>query len=223
MAKDFQSQIVVDGYDTHIQKLIPGYALVHQQIHAILDASMTKETHVLIVGCGTGYEISYLLKHYPNWQFTAIDPSLTMLEKAKTLLTQQQGFERIRFIHGDTSQLDQAEKFDVALAILVAHFIPEAQKLQFFTEIQTSLKLGAMLLTYDLMQAKTGQDLNVMRCFAVLNGLSESQSQKMIQRLNDDFALIEKEAYQTLLERAGFHKVMTYCQQLSYYGFLAQK
>ncbi len=28
MAKDFQSQTVVDGYDEHIRKLIPGYELV---------------------------------------------------------------------------------------------------------------------------------------------------------------------------------------------------
>ena len=36
MAKDFQSQTVVDGYDQHIRKLIPGYELVHLQIQAIL-------------------------------------------------------------------------------------------------------------------------------------------------------------------------------------------
>ncbi len=56
MAKDFQSQTVVDGYDQHIRKLIPGYELVHLQIQAILKTHLPEHAHVLIVGCGTGYE-----------------------------------------------------------------------------------------------------------------------------------------------------------------------
>ena len=54
MAKDFQSQTVVDGYDQHIRKLIPGYELVHLQIQAILKTHLPEHANVLIVGCGTG-------------------------------------------------------------------------------------------------------------------------------------------------------------------------
>ena len=36
MAKDFNSPQVVEGYDEHIRKLIPGYELTHQQVDAIL-------------------------------------------------------------------------------------------------------------------------------------------------------------------------------------------
>ena len=85
MAKDFQSQTVVDGYDQHIRKLIPGYELVHLQIQAILKTHLPKHAHVLIVGCGTGYELSYLLAQHPTWSFTAVDPSLTMIEKAQQI------------------------------------------------------------------------------------------------------------------------------------------
>ncbi len=31
MAKDFNSPKVVEGYDVHIRKLIPGYEVIHQQ------------------------------------------------------------------------------------------------------------------------------------------------------------------------------------------------
>ncbi len=35
MAKDFNSPKVVEGYDVHIRKLIPGYEVIHQQVDAI--------------------------------------------------------------------------------------------------------------------------------------------------------------------------------------------
>ena len=67
MAKNFNSQHVVDGYDVHIRKLIPGYEVVHQQIQALLKTYVNEHAHVLIVGCGTGYELGYLLQLFPNW------------------------------------------------------------------------------------------------------------------------------------------------------------
>lgn len=73
MAKDFKSQSVVDGYDLHIRKLIPGYEVVHQQIQALLKTYVKEHAHILIVGCGTGYELGYLLQLFPHWTFTATD------------------------------------------------------------------------------------------------------------------------------------------------------
>lgn len=60
LAKDFSSQQVVDGYDQHIRKLIPGYEVVHQQILALLKAHLPERANILIIGAGTGYELGYL-------------------------------------------------------------------------------------------------------------------------------------------------------------------
>lgn len=86
MAKDFTSLKVVEGYDAHIRKLIPGYEVIHLQVDAILQSVLPPNAHILIVGCGTGYELEYLLKRHPDWKFTAVDPSLTMLQKPKNRL-----------------------------------------------------------------------------------------------------------------------------------------
>lgn len=50
MAKDFNSQKVVERYDQHIRCLIPGYELMHQQVDAILQASLRCDAHILVVG-----------------------------------------------------------------------------------------------------------------------------------------------------------------------------
>jgi tRNA (cmo5U34)-methyltransferase len=152
MAKNFHSELVVANYDEHIRKLIPGYELVHQQIDAILTTHLPEIAHILVVGCGTGYELSYLLQRHPNWTFTAIDPSATMLEQAQKNIGLDLGSQRIRFIQTDTQSLNQDNQFDAALAILVAHFIPSENKTEFFQDISDSLKTDGILLTYDLMQ-----------------------------------------------------------------------
>ena len=107
MAKDFHSAIVVAGYDSHIRKLIPGYELVHQHINAILSSHLPETARILIVGCGTGYELQYLLQQHPQWQFTTIDPSLNMLQQAEKNIQSVTGYERVRFIQADTHQFAQ--------------------------------------------------------------------------------------------------------------------
>ena len=133
--------MVVASYDDHIRKLIPGYELVHQQIEAILSTELPENAHILIVGCGTGYELSYLLQQHPNWTFTAIDPSAAMLEQARKQLSIG-AEQRVQFIQCTTQELDQQNSFDAALAILVVHFIPEPQKSDFFRLSIRALKLA---------------------------------------------------------------------------------
>jgi tRNA (cmo5U34)-methyltransferase len=123
MAKDFSSQQVVEGYDQHIRKLIPGYEVVHQQIQALLKTYLPESAHILVVGCGTGYELGYLLQTFPNWHFTATDLSAAMLDKARTSLQDLNVDHRVDFHLGDVHELENIVSFDAALSILVTHFV----------------------------------------------------------------------------------------------------
>ena len=146
MAKDFNSPKVVEGYDEHIRKLIPGYEVIHLQVDAILQSVLKPNAHILIVGCGTGYELEYLLKRHPNWKFTAVDPSLTMLQKAQEQVEILGKATQVTFVHGETSALPLESCFDAALSILVAHFIADDIKPAFFKDIYDRLKEKALLL-----------------------------------------------------------------------------
>lgn len=223
MAKNFHSEVVVASYDDHIRKLIPGYELVHQQIEAILSTELPENAHILIVGCGTGYELSYLLQQHPNWTFTAIDPSAAMLEQARKHLASTGAEQRVQFIQCTTQELDQQNTFDAALAILVAHFIPEPQKSDFFQAIYQSLKAGRIALTYDLMQPEGENELKVMQKMAQQTGLSVQQSENMLARLQQDFFLISAEDSNELLTKVGFKQHKIYSQIMNYCGFLLRK
>ncbi|MCY1406726.1 tRNA (cmo5U34)-methyltransferase [compost metagenome] len=223
MAKDFNSPKVVDGYDEHIRKLIPGYEVIHQQVDAILQSVLKPNSHILIVGCGTGYELEYLLKRHPNWKFTAVDPSLTMLQKAQEQVELLEKSSQVTFIHGETSALPLENCFDAALSILVAHFIADDIKPAFFKDIYNRLKENAVLLTYDLMTCINPQQLQALRYLCLAQGLTEEQCQKMLERMAQDFFSLTTEGYIKLLQKSGFESVQSYAQVLTYQGFIAKK
>lgn len=223
MAKDFNSPKVVDGYDEHIRKLIPGYEVIHQQVDAILQSVLKPNSHILIVGCGTGYELEYLLKRHPNWKFTAVDPSLTMLQKAQEQVELLEKSSQVTFVHGETSALPLENCFDAALSILVAHFIADDIKPAFFKDIYNRLKENAVLLTYDLMTCINPQQLQALRYLCLAQGLTEDQCQKMLERMAQDFFSLTTEGYIKLLQKTGFESMQSYAQVLTYQGFIAKK
>ncbi|MBJ8506346.1 class I SAM-dependent methyltransferase [Acinetobacter seifertii] len=223
MAKDFNSPKVVEGYGVHIRKLIPGYEVIHLQVDAILQSVLKPNAHILIVGCGTGYELEYLLKRHPNWKFTAVDPSLTMLQKALEQVELLDKSSQVTFIHGDTSALPLEACFDAALSILVAHFVADDITPTFFKDIYDRLKEKAVLLTYDLMTCINPMQLQALRYLCLAQGLTEEQCQKMLERMAQDFFSLTTEGYIKLLEKTGFESVQPYTQILTYQGFIAKK
>lgn len=223
MAKDFSSPKVVEEYDQHIRKLIPGYEIIHQQVDAILQSALPPHAHILIVGCGTGYELEYLLKRHPSWEFTAVDPSFTMLEKAQKLVADLGRSAQVRFVHGETSILPDHAYFDAALSILVAHFIADENKPTFFSEIYDHLKEDGILLTYDLMACTDPQQFQALRYVCLAQGLTEVQCQKMLERMAQEFFTLSFTDYQQLLHSTGFMDVHSYSQILMYQGLIAQK
>ena len=223
MAKDFNSQHVVDGYDVHIRKLIPGYEVVHQQIQALLKTYVNEHAHVLIVGCGTGYELGYLLQLFPNWSFTATDLSATMLDKAKHYIQPLDALHRVEFVLADVDQLKTDSIYDAALSILVTHFVPYAHKPEFFKAIVSRLKQQGVFIGFDLTEMNTDQERGMLQHICEANGLSTAQSTAMLSRLADDFyPLSEQETFEQL-SLAGFGSVQRFTQILSYQGFMALK
>lgn len=222
MAKDFQKQEIVANYDQHIRKLIPGYELVHQQIDAILSTYIAQSAQIMIVGCGTGYELSYLLDQHPYWHFTAVDSSKNMLEQARQNLTLQQQ-QRVKLVHAEMSQFKAEEKFDAVIAILIGHFIANPEKAEFYQSIYQQMNAAAILLTYDLMQVDQQCQLQILQSLAEKTGLKKYQSEKMIQRLAQDFHLISVASLQQLFSQIGFKTCKSYCQIMNYYGFILEK
>lgn len=224
MAKDFNHPKVVQSYDEHIRKLIPGYELVHLQIQAILKSHLNDRPSILIAGCGTGYELQYLSQQFPQASFVAFDPALEMLEKAKQGIHDQDRLEQTEFLHGDSGVLSKyADQFDAALIILVTHFLDLDTKKKIFKDIYQSLKINGICLSYDLMAFEHAQQIEQLHSLTQALGLSEKQSNSMVERLEDDFHLISMDQMHQVLKLSGFSKVENFSQILNFFGLSAFK
>lgn len=218
MAKNFEDPQVVASYDQHIVKLIPGYQLIHWQIAAILKHYLPVQARILVVGCGTGYELEYLTRSHPAWQFTALDLSSAMLETAKQRLADS---KQIEWIQGDLHSLSPEVSYDAVLSILVTHFIEPSKKLDFFQSICQHLKPTGLLLNVDFTQPEHENDLAILQHVCEQTGLTAEQSQNMRQRLQQDFHLSSPEENTTLLQQAGFAQITRFWQMLQYHGVMA--
>lgn len=223
MAKDFNSQDVVDHYDVHIRKLIPGYEVVHQQIQALLKTYVNEHAHILIVGCGTGYELGYLLQLFPHWTFTATELSTTMLDKAKHYIQPLNAQHRVEFVLGDVQNLKIDQHYDAALSVLVTHFVKYSEKSDFFSAVYSRLKHQGVFLTFDLIKINTAQESETLKNICEGNGLSAVQAEAMINRLAVDFYPISEAETVENLKLTGFDLVQRFTQILAYQGFIALK
>ncbi|CAM4254098.1 class I SAM-dependent methyltransferase [Acinetobacter pragensis] len=223
MAKDFNSQQVVDSYDLHIRKLIPGYEIVHQQILAIMKAHLSARANVLIIGAGTGYELGYLLQAFPECRFTVTELSEPMLNKARSYAAPWNNPPRVEFVLGQHNALSEQGNFDAVLSILVTHFVPPAQKLDFLQGAQQCLKPDGIFLTFDLMQFHDWQEASALKQLCEMNGLAEKQTQAMLERMAEDFFPLNESTTRNVLQAAGFRKIECFTQILCYQGFIATK
>ena len=224
MAKNFNSPQVVEHYDHHIRQLIPGYELVHQQILSLLETHLDQSCKIAVIGCGTGYELSYLLDAFPKGKFIAIDPSSEMIKKARELVISKNALDRVEFFQDDTSILKNYScEFDATISILVAHFIAFESKNLFFKDIYQSLKPKGVCVSFDLMQFKSEQEKQYLFNLVQYSGLNETQSKKMLERLNDDFELIDINQAFEILRLQGFDKIQTFSQILNFYGLISTK
>ena len=79
-----KSSIVFDqeralSYDKRFAQLAPLRDALHLLIHAVL-SELPADARILCVGVGTGSELIYLAQRFPEWRFTAVEPSAPMLE-----------------------------------------------------------------------------------------------------------------------------------------------
>ena len=224
MAKNFDHPKIVENYDEHIRQLIPGYELMHLHILALLETHLKEEAKIAIVGCGTGFELNYLLDHFPKAEFVVFDPSAAMLEKTKQIVQFKQQMHRVIILQGDTTVLQKyPENFDAVLSILVFHFISHACKKSFLGDIYHALKHDGMVLSFDLMQFEEPNDQLVLKNLVTKIGLSEKQSQVMLERIHDDFNLMTVKEMKNLYLQTGYQNLRTFCQMSNFYGLKAVK
>jgi tRNA (cmo5U34)-methyltransferase len=120
------------SYDQQWSKMAPINGALHLLTRAVL-SQLPPQAHILCVGAGTGAEMLYLAQQFPEWQFTAVEPSTAMLDVLQRRAEEHGISARCVFHGGYLDSLPSNKSFDAATAFLVSQFILERQlRSQFF-------------------------------------------------------------------------------------------
>lgn len=136
---DFFTEEMAQRYDERNSKLTAISEAMHFLIRLVL-RNLPSRSRILCVGAGTGAEIIALSRSFPEWNFVALDPSLSMLNVCRRRMGSEGAADRCEFVHGYVQDLPAHGDFDAVLSILVAHFIKREERLDFFRNIARHLK-----------------------------------------------------------------------------------
>ena len=137
-------------YDRQWAKLAPLRDALHLLVGALL-CELPADARILCVGAGTGSEILYLAQRFPQWSFTAVEPSAPMLQVCRRRAEECGIASRCVFHEGFLDSLPAADAFDAATSLLVSQFILAREaRSDFFRQIAKRLRPGGYLASSDL-------------------------------------------------------------------------
>lgn len=213
-------------YDQRIMRLVPGYALIHEIASCVLAAELAGapgDLDVLVAGAGTGRELDDLAVRNPRWRFTAVDPAQPMLDIAQRRATSGGYLDRVRFRAEEVGAYLPEAPHAAAVAILVAHFLPDdGRRKSFFEAVTKTLRPGAPLLLFDLDDPAHAFHA-AYRLWAGAQGVNDDAVDTMFTRLAANFHPIGELRLATLLADVGCSKPQKFFQALGYCGYVTRR
>lgn len=144
----FDQQAV--SYDQQWTKLAPVRDALYFLI-GIAFSELPANARILCVGAGTGAEMIYLAKRFPEWSFTVVEPSAQMLDVCRRKVEEQGIASRCVLHSGYLDSLPPSQPFDAATSLLVSQFILEqGARSNFFRTIAKRLRPLGFLASADL-------------------------------------------------------------------------
>ncbi len=213
----FQGEEAVN-YDDRIERLVPGYELLHQLTVAQCQVQLKADAKVLVVGAGTGKEVVALAHANPAMQFVAQDISEDMLAVARQRFEQAGLTSRVQIHCGDLNALEG--QYDAALCLLVLHFVPDdGSKAQLLQAIRRHLNGGAWLWIADLMQPETPFEREAQFNVCQQLGLTDVGVERTRVAFEREFFALDRMRFAELLERSDFGIAHCYFKAMSFAGF----
>lgn len=196
------------SYDQQWNDLAPINSTLHLLTESVL-SGLPSTAHILCVGAGTGAEILHLAQRFPTWKFTAVEPSVQMLNVFRDKAEKHGIRSRCVFHSGYLDSLPVREGFDAATAFLVSQFILDRKaRAAFFQGIARRLLPGGFLVSSDLssdLETTGGQSLLEL-WFKVMSrgGSSDDGIRRMRDAYVRDVAVLPSREVEEMMADGGF-------------------
>lgn len=181
----------VHKYMRDISMLVPGYEVLHDMIPCLVqELSQSTSTRVLVVGSGPGHEAINLAHKLSEATIDCLDPSEPMVSAARSAIAHAQLGARMSVHHGTLNSFNVTQPYDVVLATLVGHFVPDdGSRANFFARIRQALCPGGTALLTEFMHLGAQHDLmltaHVQHAHKL--GLPEARQSVLHERMQSSF------------------------------------
>lgn len=212
-----------EEYDAKIQQTLPFYEEFYRQVVDILDISGRKNIAWLDIGCGTGkmYEVASKKISIQSFCFTDISAKMLAIAKERFWAGQNR-FQQISVL-----ELEAIEKYDVATAICVHHYLSEKDRKLAIGKCCQALKAGGLFFTFENIApgSEIGRQLALDRwkSYQVRNGKGRQEAEKHIKRYGVDYFPLTIEAHLDLMRKCGFQAAELIWMSYMQAGFMGVK
>ncbi len=212
-------------YDADILNIIPGYEALHTNALHLLETSLPEDAFLLVAGVGTGNETAAAALRNPEWRITGFDIAENMIKTASDKIKRHGLEDRVELIHGTLDDVLQ-ESFDGATALLIMHFIPYEEKLDFLRGINLRLRPGGMLITADFTCDRESYEFETFATAWEAFMLTTTEKKDVEERLGHtrrDLDILSHEETLELLDRAGFTDARLFWKSLIFSAYISEK
>jgi tRNA (cmo5U34)-methyltransferase len=204
------------SYDQQWRTMAPINEALHWLTSTVL-LELPPKANILCVGAGTGAEVLYLAQKFPEWRFTAVEPSTAMLDVFRRRAEEHGISSRCVFHPGYLDSLPSNGLFNAATAFLVSQFILERHvRSKFFQSIAERLCPEGILVSADLagdLAATDCQDLLGL-WFRVMtgNGPPPEGIERMHEAYRRDVAVLPPRDVRDIITLGGFDSPVLFFQ-----------
>jgi len=212
-------------YDERYAKMAP----LKDSLHLLADQVFTplpEEAKLLIVAAGTGAELLYLAERHPNWSFTAVEPSKSMMAICREKCARAGIEERVAFHDCFLHDIPQSPPHHGATSFLVSHFLLEKEERRdFFQDIAARLCPGGPLVNADLTHLGSDHRETMALWLQTMThtGHTPEQLQEYELNLQRAVSLISDAEMKTLLLESGFQAPTRFLQTALISAWFARK
>jgi tRNA (cmo5U34)-methyltransferase len=230
--KNQESTIVFDrerasNHDQQFAKLAPMRHGLDMSICMVL-SELPDDARILCVGVGTGTELIYLAQHFPQWQFTAIEPATPMLDICRQKADEYGIASRCTFHEGYLDSLPPSGAFDAATCIWVSHFITQLEERHnLFRQIGTRLRPDGYLVSSDAASDMSTPAykslLKVTRQMFQYAQMPAGEIEKIIGAYGRDVAILPPQKVAAMIASSGFNTPVLFFQTFLVHAWYAKR
>ena len=202
------------SYDERWARTAPIRDALHFLLEAVF-AELPANARILCIGVGTGEEIDYLAQRFPQWTFTAVEPSAAMLDVCRNKAKKGGFVSRCDFHEGYLESLPSQNTFDAATCFLVSQFILELEaRAEFFRAIAARLRPGGILASSDLASGSSEYDslLNSWLNMMLAAGIPAAGLEQMRVAYARDVAILPPARVASTIKSGGFDEPVLFYQ-----------